>query len=289
MRRSLVEEEDNAERWMVSYADFITLLFGFFVVMYAISSVNDEKYRVLSATLQEAFAVDAASTDPIPVGEPALAASPHVVDLPDSNAHADMQEGDTFITDPVPEAASLLGGFADLEGASVHSNQDWLELNIDAGVLFEAGSAQLSSRAADTLSEAVTLLQSSDNPVTIEGYTDNVPSSSRLYPSNWELSSARASAVARYFGQQGIRAERLAAVGYGENHPLSTNATPDGRAANRRVVVVIARRAGQSRNLNAAEQATAVVRSVAEPPLAPAPVRTESGGLLFSADAVPGG
>lgn len=285
MRRRLAEEETNEERWMVSYADFITLLFGFFVVMYAISSVNDEKYRVLSATLQEAFSIDAASPDPIQVGEPNLLASPHVVDLPDSEAFADQADGDTFVTDPVQAAASLLGGFARQQGVSVQSNNDWLELNVEAGVLFPAGSARLSAAGRRALQPAVEIMQTTTNPVTIEGYTDNVPSSSRRYPSNWELSSARASAVASFFVSEGVRAERLAAVGYGENHPLATNATPDGRADNRRVVVVIARRTGRSRNLNAAEPATAVVRGTPAPAEAPAPVRTPGGGLLFSAEA----
>ncbi len=284
MRRPLLEEEDDADRWMVSYADFITLLFGFFVVMYAISSVNDEKYRVLSATLQKAFAVDAASLKPIQVGEPNLVASPHVVDLPDSHAYADQAEGDTFISDPLDNAASLLGGFAAQEGISVHSNNEWLELNVATGLLFAPGTAQLNEGAKTLLGPALDLIQSTDNPITIEGYTDNIPSESAQFPSNWTLSSARASAVASYFVGRGIRAERIAAVGYGENHPVETNATPAGRAANRRVVLVIARQAGGARNLNASSSATAVVRQAGPEEPAPKPVRTPDGGLLFSAD-----
>ena len=139
MRREILEDESNTDRWMVSYADFITLLFAFFVVMYAISSVNDEKYRVLSATLSEAFAIDLASPDPIQVGEPTLTASPHVVDLPDSTALADQEYGDTYVVDPVDAAESLLGGFASQEGVSLKSDNDWLELNLDASVLFQPG------------------------------------------------------------------------------------------------------------------------------------------------------
>jgi chemotaxis protein MotB len=284
MRREVFEDESDTDRWMVSYADFITLLFAFFVVMYAISSVNDEKYRVLSATLAEAFAVDLASPELIQVGEPTLTASPHVVDLPDSTAFADQEYGDTFIEDPVEAAQSLLGGFAAQEGVSIKSNNDWLELKLDASVLFKPGKAALSAAALGLLGGTVDLLKRTKTPVTIEGYTDNVPSESVLYPSNWEVSAARASAVARYFVEQGVRAERIAAVGYGENHPVATNATSLGRAANRRVVVVVARRTDISRNLNAKSQAIALVRSAEPQQMDPSvvQVRTAEGGLLFS-------
>ncbi|MEM7100298.1 MAG: OmpA family protein [Pseudomonadota bacterium] len=279
-RRTYTEPEENPERWMVSYADFITLLFGFFVVMYAISSVNDEKYRVLSATLKQAFDVDMLSPDPIQVGEPTLSASPHVVDLPDSHAYADQEYGDTFVTDPVESAQSLLGGFAHQEGVSVQSDNDWLELSLSSNMLFQAGQAQLSNTAKNALNDVVEVARSTTNPITIEGYTDNIPIESVRFDSNWQLSAARASAVAGYLTQQGIRAERIAAVGYGENHPVETNATPQGRASNRRVVVVLARRSGSARNRNT-EGAQAVVRSVTETEV-PAAVRTESGGLLFT-------
>lgn len=286
MRRFNLDEEADTDRWMVSYADFITLMFAFFVVMYAISSVNDEKYRVLSATLAETFAVDRASTEPIQVGEPALSASPHVVDLPDSDAHADQEFGDTFIKDPVRAAESLLGGFAEQEGVSIQSNNDWLELNLDASVLFAPGKTSLTPAAEALLERSLALLKKTNNPVTIEGYTDNVPSESALYPSNWEVSSARASAVARYFVGQGIRGERISAVGYGENYPLATNATPAGRAANRRVVIVLARRMDASRNLNANPNSSAFTFARTAEPQAideeVMQVRKPDGGLLFS-------
>ena len=281
MRHDLLEDESNAERWMISYADFITLLFAFFVVMYAVSSVNDEKYKVLSDTLAQAFNVETSSPDPIQIGEPTRAASPHVVDIPDTEGWADDQYGDTFIEDPVESAESLLGGFAEQEGLSIHSNNEWLELSLDANLLFAPGSATLSPAAGDALQEIAEMLGRNRNPITIEGYTDNIPSTSTIHPSNWELSAARASAVARYLVQEGIRAERMAAVGYGENHPLETNATPEGRAANRRVVVVVARRSDLARNLNS--RVPAVVSSGRFQPAEPPPVRRkEDGGLIFT-------
>ncbi|MEM7079551.1 MAG: OmpA family protein [Pseudomonadota bacterium] len=291
MRRDWLEEEGNDDRWMVSYADFITLLFAFFVVMYAISSVNDEKYRVLSDTLKEAFDNDAASLEPIQLGEPSLVSSPHVVDLPDAEAFADLYEGDTFIEQtpeevPIPKKdPAHQSGFKDAEGVSLHSNNNWIEFNLDASLLFGAGSARLTEPARRALGATLETLRDSQNPITVEGYTDNVPASSTLYPSNWELSAARASAVARFYVEQGIRAERLTAVGYGENHPLQTNATPGGRDANRRVVVVLARDGNAARNLNGGQtSAVAVVRQAAERSLDDRVLqtRTPEGGLRFS-------
>ena len=286
MRRQILEDESNSERWMVSYADFITLLFGFFVVMYAISSVNDEKYRVLSATLSQAFNVDAVSPELIQVGEPSKAASPHFVDVPEETAFSDQDEGDTFIQNPAADPIAAAEGFAQQEGVSLHSNADWVELNLSAGVLFAPGQATLSDAGRTALTSAINVAQQSDLPITIEGYTDNVPSNSRSYPSNWELSGARASAVARHMVESGIRAERLSAIGYGENHPVATNATPAGRAQNRRIVLVLARKAGASRNLNAGTEssAIAVVRQGGQPTLDEGvqQSRTADGGLLFT-------
>src|SRR5690606_22309077 len=123
-------------------------------------------------------------------------------------------------------------------------------------------------------------------PVTVEGYTDNTPIDSARFPSNWELSAARASRVVRFFEAQGVERERLSAVGYGENHALETNATPDARARNRRVVVVVARKGNLPRNLNAAgaDSAFAYVRRQQPAGLDESvkQVRTESGGLLFT-------
>ena len=284
-RRHYIEEDSDSERWMVSYADFITLLFGFFVVMYAISSVNDEKYRVLSATLAQAFEIDASSPQIIRVGEPALAASPHVVDLPNEIAFADQDDGDTFIKNPHEDPVAAAEGFASQEGVSLHSNADWFEMNLSAGVLFGVGQANLTTAGRDALQSGIRVALQNDLPITIEGYTDNVPSQGRLYPSNWELSAARASAVARYMVESGIRQERISAVGYGENHPIATNATPDGRAQNRRIVLVMARKAGASRNLNSgtSTSAIALVRQSGTSDLEGVQQnRTESGGLLFT-------
>lgn len=277
LRRDSLEDSDNHERWLVSYADFVTLLFAFFVVMYAISSVNEGKYRVLSSSLTAAFESQPKSLDPIQVGEALLAASPHIIDIPDETGYRDEADGDVELPFSAAEASEVLDGL-DQGLVSVSGDSRWLELTLDANVLFSGGNASLSPAASEVLSELADYLREFDNPLTVEGYTDNVPSSGR-YRSNWELSTARASVVAAYLVSRGIDRRRIAAVGYGENHALATNATPDGRAANRRVAIVVARQldlpSEQGRSTFAA------IRS-ATPVDAPAQQRTETGGLLFS-------
>ncbi len=283
LRRDYLEEEANADRWMISYADFITLLFAFFVVMYAISSVNQEKYRVLSDTLQKAFDTEVSSLDPIQIGEPTNAPSPHIVDVPETRGFVDTQVGNTEIVDPVEAVESLLGGFADQGGVSVSTSADWVEISVQAGLLFAPGAARLSSDAEALLVPALELLRATRHPVTIEGYTDNVTSSSTLYPSNWTLSAARSAGVAAFFASNGVRRERMTVVGYGENFPLETNATPAGRAQNRRVTIVVSRRQDAARNRNAeVAPLKAAVRSAEAAVEVAEPQRKADGGLIFS-------
>lgn len=277
LRRDSLEDSDNHERWLVSYADFVTLLFAFFVVMYAISSVNEGKYRVLSSTLTAAFEAQPKSLDPIQIGEAMLAASPHIIDVPDETGYRDELEGNAELPFSVTEASEAFDGIED-GLVSVAGDSHWLELTLDANVLFSGGNASLTPAASDVLSETANYLSEFDNPLTIEGYTDNVPSSGR-YRSNWELSTARASVVAEYLVSAGIDRRRIAAVGYGENHALATNATPEGRAANRRVAIVVARRLDLASDQG--RMTFAAIRSAA-PVAVPAQQRTETGGLLFS-------
>jgi chemotaxis protein MotB len=289
LRREYLEDSDNQDRWLVSYADFITLLFAFFVVMYAISTVNEGKYKVLSATLMQAFDGDASRLDSIQAGEPALATLPDVVDVPETIGLRDEEEGNTYVEPSTAQVRERLSGFLEEGAVAVESNNDWLEISLDASALFAEGSVALSPAAQAVLKETAAYLNEFDNPITVEGYTDNVPILSARFPSNWELSAARASRVARFLEQQGVERSRLSAVGYGENHALETNATPQGRARNRRVVVVVARKGNLPRNLNAAgsDSAFAYVRKQQPATLDDSikQVRTETGGILFTNEA----
>jgi chemotaxis protein MotB len=278
---------------MVSYADFMTLLFAFFVVMYAISSVNTEKYRVLSSVLEQTFETPMRSMTEIQIGEPTLAASPHVVDVENIAGYEDPDPGNAELRTDARTIGAEFPGLVDSGLLEIESNQDWLEMSLNGEQAFDLGTATLSATARSALTSLASYLAGFEAPITIEGYTDNIPMDGGSFASNWRLSSARAANVAGFLEQQGIDPERLSAVGYGENHPARSNATPAGRAANRRVVVVVARRSDIARNLNATPFGSAFAyvrrdepsgrsRNVAAQRPDGGGRRTVDGGLLFS-------
>jgi chemotaxis protein MotB len=261
-RKKRNEEHENHERWLVSYADFITLLFAFFVVMYSISSVNEGKYRVLSDSIVAAFRDPARSLEPIQVGE--LLRSPvQSESLPERNKpiieifkvpvpvlpideppELPGREEDNSQIDP---AASQLAD--DIEQAmselvddgliEVRRDKRWIEVEINSSILFASGSAGLSEQSRPVLRQLAGKLAPLDNIIHVEGFTDNVPINNFDFYSNWELSAARAASVVHLFTRLGVDPRRMAAIGYGEFRPVASNATTEGRAKNRRVVLVI--------------------------------------------------
>jgi chemotaxis protein MotB len=294
-RRKVLEDSHNHERWLISYADFMTLLFGFFVVMYAISSVNEGKYKVLSNALNEVFAQRDVSLAPIQIGETSQTKTPNDIEKKNPSAGSDADAGDTYLQSMATEARQRLAGVLGKGDFDVKGNDQWLEINLDAAVLFETGEASLGPLANDVLREVVGMLGDAKNPVTVEGYTDNVPIATARYASNWELSAARAASVVRAFAGLGLDPDRLAAVGYGEQHPVATNATPEGRAHNRRVTILVARSADAQRGLTTigAERSKPLeiewrdekADAKAANPEAVQAVRLEGGGVLFTNEA----
>ncbi len=282
-------EEARDDRWLVSYADFVTLLFALFVVMYAVARTSHLELSTVSSSLSALFAAQPRSLEPVQVGDPLLAASPHVIDLSPAPGYADPDPGDTTIEPAVARLVERFAGLEGLEAPAVAADHDWLEISLSAELLFDAGSGRLSERAVQVLDEVAVFLGEFDNPVTVEGYTDNVPVRSGVFPSNWELSAYRASRVARFLEARGIDRSRISAVGYGENHPVETNATPEGRASNRRVNIVVARRGniGRNRNARGQQSAFAHVRHAEPATLGDGvkEVRTPEGGLLFTRQA----
>lgn len=247
-RHKQYEIAGNTERWVVSYADFITLLLAFFVVMYSISSVNEGKYRVLSESLAGIFSGPEMSFDPIQVGDLQQRDSIRDIGLmeQDSNQHAAGIEGgtnpETEQLEQIQSAATAK--FQELinDGEiSISANKLWVEIEIGSGVLFASGSATPVISADAILEALAALLAPYDNPLHVEGYTDNQPISSDQFPSNWELSAARAAGVVRMLAHFGISPERMAAVGYGQYQPKVSNLTVNGRRKNRRVVIIVSR------------------------------------------------
>jgi len=287
-RKKKHEEHENHERWLVSYADFITLLFAFFVVMYAVSSINTGKYRVLADSLVTAFREPPKSIEPIQIGNPSKSPVPEnqniltkpTVLLPPRPPFPDvavetkeapekskpirlfgetpMQETprDKRFTTPQGEAdknaiqqkslpevaaevAQALSDLVQQRLISLHSDKRWLEIEINESVLFASGRARPEPHALPVMKRIAEALSPFTNAVHVEGFTDNIPINTFAFPSNWELSAARAASVARLLANDGIEESRLVALGYGEQRPVADNATGEGRRQNRRIVLVI--------------------------------------------------
>jgi chemotaxis protein MotB len=256
-RRRPPEEHENHERWLVSYADFITLLFAFFVVMYSISSVNEGKYKVLSQALVGVFNDPERSVKPIPIGEErpqsVKPAEPLVIESEQTEA-AIGQAADPLktIADNVRDA---FGDLIKSDQLTVRGNELWIEIELKSSLLFGSGDAMPSDMAFSIIEKVAKILKPFDNPVHIEGFTDNQPIRTAQYPTNWELSTARAASIVRMMATEGIDPRRMAAVGYGEFQPVASNDTADGRGRNRRVVLVISRNLDVRRSLTSSGSA----------------------------------
>jgi chemotaxis protein MotB len=245
-RRKTQHEHENHERWLVSYADFITLLFAFFVVMYSISSVNEGKYKVLSKTLVAAFTGQ--PTRPLPLeAADGSGGQPRLVQLPPLPTAGTQSGGGEQARQALRRrlaqiAQSLAAGLA----AQIRQGQVQVRLtplgvviDIHDNVLFASGSAQLGGGAQQVLSQVSGVLAGLPYQFQVNGYTDDKPIHNAEFASNWELSTMRALSVLNMLVGQGVAPQQLVAAGYGQYHPVDSNATPQGRAANRRVSIVI--------------------------------------------------
>lgn len=247
---------DNHDRWLVSYADFITLLFAFFVVMYAISSVNENKYRVLSGSLVSAFKRNVSETkQPAEITpssvETGLELDPEPIDAPDPTLEPtdeepipDEQETERLVRQQkmrgmANDIIQVLAPLVQDGSVSVTQSVQGIAIEINASVLFSPGHAQLAESSMQTLRAVAAVVQGHEHEIHVEGHTDNMPIHTLHFPSNWELSTARASSVVRLFIENGVNPYRLTALGYGENRQVASNETPEGRARNRRVTIMI--------------------------------------------------
>lgn len=239
-RRKRVDR-DNHERWLISYADFITLLFAFFVVMYAISSVNEGKYKVLGLSLGNAFGNSApknAETGTIRLTEQEIYFK-SIVDRRNARLAEQQRKQNERMQALVNTLNQVMATFVKNGQMTVSQTNRGVVLDINASTLFAPGDAALASTARKTLDDVAKVLVEGDQSIEVEGHTDNLPISTSMYPSNWELSSARASSVVRLFIDQGVLAKRLTAVGSADNHPILSNDTTEGRTRNRRVTITV--------------------------------------------------
>ena len=235
-RRRIAYDHDNHERWLISYADFITLLFAFFVVMYAISAVNEGKYRILAYSLGDAFGKTTASDAPVPQ-LPTVALPPEVRQRTLKQQQA--IEEQAHMTEV---ASNLLDAMAPLvkEGkVRVTQSRRGVSIEINANVLFAPGRAELELKSLAVLRAVAGQLKNEPFNLEITGHTDVTPISSSAFASNWELSAVRASSVVRLLADSGIAPARLFAIGREASQPIAPNDTAEGRARNRRVELMI--------------------------------------------------
>ena len=237
-RRKREEDHDNHERWMVSYADFITLLFAFFVVMYALSSVNEGKYRVLSDSMVTAFRnvnINTSSQIPLMTIPPIQIQKSTAVRAQEAARQKQRDKMRNVAKDIMEVMAPLI----EQGKVRVIETSRGVSIEINDSILFSPGQALLQPPLVKAMQGIAEVLAPTDFPVIIEGHTDNVPIRNAQFPSNWELSAVRATTVLRLFADAGDAAERLTAIGYADTRPVEPNLLADGRARNRRVTILI--------------------------------------------------
>jgi chemotaxis protein MotB len=259
------EEHENHERWLVSGYDMMTLLFAVFVVLFAISSTNISKVKLLEQSLQEAFsgpvltggrammktgstseAETAAPTPPLesltPVQAIKNSMNPSDEESAEEAAKRAAAEEQSFqdLKKRIDKLADR-AGLADKMSTTVTPDGLKIRLVTD-GVLFDSGSAVVKSGGRPTLDEIGRIIATEGkHPVQVEGHTDDQPINTSQYPSNWQLSGARAAAVVQRLNGAGVLGKRMSLSGYAAQHPVAGNATPAGRAQNRRVEIILTR------------------------------------------------
>jgi len=244
-------EHDNHERWLVSYADFITLLFAFFVVMYSLSSVNEGKYRVLSDSMVQAFRnINLNDSGQQIIMQPITKApAPSTAVTPEQEAQR--REQAQRLRSMADDIRRVLSPLTRDGQVSVSEGAFGISVEINASLLFAPAEAVLGDEAVRALRSVGQVLAPASFPITVEGHTDNRPIATPRFPSNWELSAVRAASVVRLFIETGVAPDRLTAAGYADQRPVALNATEEGRARNRRVTILI-----ESRVADAVPRAT---------------------------------
>jgi chemotaxis protein MotB len=289
-RRPRHEDHVNHEAWAIPYGDLMTLLLAFFVVMYAVSSLNEGKYRVLADSLSQAFGGPPKSLKPVQFGDKpekgvvsdamfntvslrGFESEQRQMQTPSRDGQyggsnplrkagdagklaAQQQAALKKMSDAIEQA---MQGLIEQQMISVRRTEQWLEIEIRTDILFGSGVARVAPHALPVLRRLAGILQPFDNAVRIEGHTDNVPITTAAFPSNWELSAARAASVVHLFMESGVEPTRMTVAGLGEYRPVAGNDDAEGRNRNRRVVVVVLAHPEAPPSFLPAERPTAAV------------------------------
>ncbi len=265
-RRHAVEH-DNVERWLVSYADYMTLLFALFVVLYAMAMVNEKPFETATESLGRVFQaneeqvkdrghgddilpVNSAKTNKRLFGNDILEnPGPELVsgDVMLSNV-SEAQIG-TTLTSLEEDLHEALYELVESGYAQLQIDGDWLEIELNSGLLFPSGSSSPTNAAKDILQVIYQVIADASNYIRVRGYTDNQAIETEIFSSNWELSVFRATAILRILEELTVNPARMAIEGYGQYYPNADNSTATGRAKNRRVVIAISKYGLEQANL----------------------------------------
>jgi chemotaxis protein MotB len=275
-RKGRKEEHANHEAWAIPYGDLITLLLAFFVVMYSVSSVNSGKYRVMSEALMAAFRGEPQRDMPITLSIREGMPTSDLVSMSETEKamgprpirKTDAQGMDTgmSLSGIAGNVAKALERQVMTDQVTIRQHADWVEVEIRNDLLFPSGSAGMAGEAADIVRKLGASLANLKNPIFVQGHTDNVPISTAQFPSNWELSAARAGAVVRLLGEGGANTALMTVIGYGEQRPLQPNETADGRATNRRVMLAILEPEGTQSGVSFGPPSSGTPRGGVDPP-----------------------
>ncbi len=279
-KKKHIPEHNHTERWLVSYADYMTLMFALFVVLYAAASVNEDKYKVVienfyTATKEFSQHVDVSDTEGIldneadeviqEQGAGLLEDAGSVVDGGQDLSNLDRNKLGAPLTSLETELNESLLKELENGQASVTLDGDWLTIDISSGLIFPSGSAQASQASRELISRIADILTPVSNYLRVRGYTDDQGINTEVFTSNWELSVARATSILRLLEEDGVNPARLAVEGYGEYYPIASNTTDEGRRKNRRVVIALSKYAYEPQPQDVISEAEITLEATDEP------------------------
>ncbi len=299
-RQITAPDNHNTERWLVSYADYMTIMFAFFVVMYALAMTKEQEFQVLSESLESMFAKSSRQQ----TAEGSGIAGDGILPKPVPEREETLEGTSVLNEDKGPE---LVDGFGDISNiqekymgnpldsveqdlknalsdeletgqAKLNLNEDWLTIELSSGLIFPSASATVTTDTKNVAEKIYTVLNKTDNYVRVRGYTDNEPINNEIFKSNWQLSVARATQMLELLVELGIEPARLAIEGYGAHRPFASNDTEQGRAQNRKVVVALSKYGWQGNTQTQADAPAAALNLNDTPPAAP--VNQEEAGKV---------
>lgn len=247
------EEHENHERWLVSYADMITLLMVFFIVLFAMSTLDASKYRAIAQSLSESLGGGPQEVAPIsPDAEPTIpepTPGPSASSEPSAEPGKEPSDSEEKTPDEIAEELKKAIASAGLANdVKVEVDERGVVLLLTNSLLFDQGRAEILPAGREVLRKLTPLVLERNKPLIVEGHTDSTPISTSDFPSNWELSTTRATNVLRFLLVEGVEPDRLTAAGYADTHPREGNASSAGRLENRRVELILVIRPGDPRD-----------------------------------------